>query len=116
MHNFNKLDIWHKSINFTLDVYKITKTFPNYELFGLVSQFRRASISIPANISEGCGKNSDPDLKRFCSISMGSANECQTYIILSKKLGYMTEEQADNLENKIIEIQKMLSKFILSLT
>ena len=112
MHNFRKLDIWTRSIDYSIEIYNITSTFPKHELFGLVSQLRRASVSIPSNISEGCGKNSDPDLARFCHMSMGSANECYTLILLSNKLKYIDDSIFKDLENKITEIQKMISTFI----
>ncbi len=115
MHNFRKLDIWTRSIDYSTEIYKITSTFPKHELFGLVSQLRRASVSIPSNISEGCGKNSDPDLARFCHMSMGSSNECYTLILLSNKLEYIDDTTFIKLEKEIEEIQKMISTFIKTL-
>ena len=115
MHNFRKLDIWIRSIDYSIEIYRITSTFPKHELFGLVSQLRRASISIPSNISEGCGKNSDPDLARFCYMSMGSSNECYTLLLLSNKLKYIDDLTFKRLEKELTEIQKMISTFIKTL-
>ncbi len=75
MKNYHELKVWEKSHLLTLETYKITKTFPKTELFGITSQIRRSCVSIPANIAEGCGRNSDAEFSRFLVISMGSASE-----------------------------------------
>ncbi|WP_435137132.1 four helix bundle protein [Formosa sp. A9] len=74
MRDFKKYDIWKLSHSLTLEIYKLTSNFPQEELFGLTSQLRRASASIPTNISEGCGRDSDKDFNRFLAIALGSAN------------------------------------------
>lgn len=83
MRNYKKYTVWQKSHQLTLDVYKAIALFPKEELFGLTSQIKRSSSSIPTNIAEGCGRNSDKDFCRFLYIAFGSANELEYQIILS---------------------------------
>ena len=100
---FEKLHIWQKAMDFVFDIYKLTSNFPSDEKFGLISQMRRSSVSIPSNIAEGAARNSTKDYVRFLYISLGSLSELETQIIIASKLDYM-----DNpLEEKIIEIRKM---------
>ena len=111
---FTELIVWQKAHQFVLDVYKLTKGFPKEELFGLTSQFRRAAVSIPANIAEGYRKRGKNDKVRFFNISEGSLEECKYYLMLSKDLGYVNDI---NLINSAEEISKLLnaySKAILS--
>ena len=84
-NNFEDLDVWKNAHQFVLTVYKLTNQFPKEELFGLTSQFRRAAISIPANIAEGYKKRGIKDKLRFYNISEGSGEECRYYLILSNK-------------------------------
>ncbi len=91
MRNFQELTIWQRSHLLTLKIYSISKKFPKDEMFGLTSQIRRSSSSIPTNIAEGCGRNSNAELNRFLVISAGSAPELQYQLILSKDLGYIIE-------------------------
>lgn len=86
---FTDLIVWQKAHAFVLKTYGATKTFPKEELFGLTSQFRRAAVSIAANIAEGFGKHTAPDKARFLSIAEGSLEECRYYIILAHDLGYL---------------------------
>jgi four helix bundle protein len=86
--SFQDLIVWQKAHAFTLGVYRCTKTFPADERFGLTSQFRRAAISIPANIAEGFRKRSDADKARFLNIAEGSLEECRYYLILARDLEY----------------------------
>lgn len=83
MKNFKELLIWQRSHQLVLEIYIITKSFPKDELFGLTSQMRRSSASIPTNIAEGCGRNSDAEMNRFLIIAQGSAAELEYQIILS---------------------------------
>ena len=107
--NFHELLVWQKAHQFVLAVYKLTKSFPKEEIYGLTSQFRRAAISIPANIAEGFVKKSNIDKMRFYNIAQGSLNECQYYLILSKDLDYGNEQVLFNLAN---EIGKLLNSYI----
>lgn len=115
MTDFRKLAVWQKSYQLTLQVYQSTSSFPKEELFGITSQMRRASASIPANIAEGSGRNSDPELRRFCEIALGSANELEFFILLSRDLGYLHVHQFTSLNESVLKIQRMLSGFILKL-
>lgn len=115
MRDFRKLKVWQKVHDLTLDIYKVTQTFPKEEIFGLTNQIRRASSSIEFNIAEGCGRNSENELSRFCSISMGSASELQNGLILVFDLHYLCESDYRSLYDKTIEVKKMLSSFIVSL-
>ena len=115
MRDYKKYTVWQKSHQFVLDIYKVTKLFPKEELFGLTSQMRRSSSSIPTNIVEGAGRKGDKDFCRFLYIAFGSANEIEYQIILSKDLDYMDNETASGLFFKIEEIKKMLNKLISTL-
>ncbi len=112
MKDFRTLKVWEKSHNLTLDVYKITRNFPKDGLFNLTSQFRRATYSIGLNIAEGCGRNSDADFGRFLVIALGSANEVDYCILLSKDLEFINLDEYKVLNEKIEEIKKMLSALI----
>jgi len=108
MKGFRNLKVWTKSHQLTLDVYKSTRNFPKEELFGLVSQLRRASASIPTNIAEGSGRKSEKEFIQFLSIALGSANEVDYLIELSKDLGFISQETWAQLDQEINEIQSML--------
>ena len=112
MKDFRNLEVWEKAHQTTLAVYKHTQTFPKEEMFGLTNQMRRASVSIPSNIAEGCGRGSDAELSRFSQIAMGSASELEYQILLSKDLEYIKEDVYKELSDKIIEVKKMLTSFI----
>ena len=108
MKDFRNLHVWTKSHQLTLDIYKATQQFPKEELFGLVSQLRRASTSIPTNIAEGSGRKSEKEFIQFLSIALGSANEVDYLIELSKDLGFISQEVWTQLDQEINEIQSML--------
>ena len=112
MQNFKDLKVWEKSHQLTLSIYKTSAKFPKEEVYSLTNQLRRASASIPANIAEGCGKNSQADLAKFLNISLGSANETEYFLILSRDLDYLTEEQFTVLSNSINEVKAMLINLI----
>lgn len=101
MRNFKKYDIWQLSHNLTLDIYVLTSNYPKEELYGLVSQIRRASSSIPTNIAEGCGRSSDKEFNQFLNIALGSANETEYLIILSKDLNYISLKKFNEIETQI---------------
>ncbi|MBT9392517.1 four helix bundle protein [Hymenobacter sp. NST-14] len=108
MFDFKKLRIWQEGYQLTLSVYRVTKAFPKDELFGLTSQMRRSSASIPHNIAEGCGRNSVPELLRFLVIAMGSASELESQLLLSEGLGFITPESAALLIDDVIRLRKMI--------
>lgn len=106
----NDLNVWKESINLVKKVYKLTSMFPASEQFGLTSQIRRAVVSIPSNIAEGCGRNSDKELIRFCWISMGSLSEVETQLIIARELGFV--DDTAEIEQDIRNVRKILSGFI----
>lgn len=112
MSNFRNLLVWQKSMAFVTKTYNITKTFPEDEQFGITSQIRRSAISIPSNISEGFGRDSNKEYLRFLSISMGSLFELQTQLEISKNIEYLTEEDFNILYEDSREIERMLVSFI----
>ena len=109
MRDFKKLKVWHKAHELTLDVYRVTRDFPKEEMYGITSQLRRASSSIEFNLAEGCGRESEKELKRFAIISMGSASELECELLLSFDLKYIGNIDYKRLEQKTIEVKKMLS-------
>jgi len=112
MKDFKKLKVWQKVHRLTLAVYRATQKFPKDELYGLTSQTRRASCSIPANIAEGCGRSGDAELARFFRIAMGSANELEYHLILGRDLGFLDDSIYHQLLSELVESKQMLSSFI----
>ena len=108
MQDFRKLAVWQKSHQLTLDIYRKTQTYPKAEIYGLISQTRRAAASIPANISEGCGRNSGADLARFLHIALGSAFELDYHITLAHDLDFIATKDASKLAGQISEVRQML--------
>lgn len=111
MKDYRALQVWQRSHQLTLAVYAVTKRFPKEELFGLTSQVRRASSSIPSNIAEGCGRDSDAELKRFLGIAHGSASELEYFLLLASELGYLTGAEHTPLACEVAELKKMLGAF-----
>ena len=116
MRDFRQLKVWEKSHRLCLAVYKATAAFPQQELFGLTSQLRRASVSIPANIAEGCGRSGEPELARFLRIALGSASELEYHIILSTDLCYLDKSASQQLFKQVTEVKRMLTSLIQKLT
>lgn len=112
MANFKELLVWQKSIDFVTEIYRTTETFPKTEIYGLVSQIRRAAVSIPSNIAEGNSRRSKPDYLQFLKISRGSCAEVETQLIISKNLNFLNESEYLELNERIIEISKMLNGLI----
>lgn len=108
---FQNILAWQKAYDFVLDVYKYTKSFPESEKYGLISQFQRAAVSIIANIAEGYKKIGKADKLRFMNISQGSLEECRCYVILSRDLGYIDNDVYDILYSKIEEASKLLNGY-----
>jgi four helix bundle protein len=109
VEDFKNLKVWKKAHELTLVLYQSTRTFPKDEIYGLTSQIRRAAASIGANIAEGCGRRSDPEMKRFVQIARGSANEVEYHLLLARDLQFLTPGEFRCLEAKILEIQRMLA-------
>jgi len=111
-HNFKKLKIWQDSIKLVGESYKMTKMFPDSERYNLISQMNRCAVSIPSNISEGSSKSTDRHFKKYLENSLGSAFEWETQLIVSYNQSYIQKEKFDELEDKILQIQKMIGAFI----
>lgn len=107
MHNLKELKIWNKAIDLSVAVYNATVSFPKEEMYGITSQIRRSAVSIPSNISEGAGRNSNKEFLYFLGIANGSSYELQTQLIISNKLNLITNEILQSLIKEIEEIQKM---------
>jgi four helix bundle protein len=113
--SFKELEAWKKSHEFVLLVYKISEKFPRTEVFGLTSQFRRAAISIAANIAEGYRKHGKPDKLRFYNIAQGSQEECSYYVILSKDLQYISPLEYENLSELLNNASKLLNNYYMAI-
>ena len=109
------LEVWKKSIDFVTVLYKVTQDFPKSELYGLTSQIRRASISIPSNIAEGATRKGKVEFKQFLYIALSSGSEIETQLIIAKNLAFISIDKFDNLINDLSVIQKMLQGLIRSL-
>ena len=107
MHKYRELEIWKRAIDLTIDVYALCKNFPDDERFGLTSQIKRAAVSIPSNIAEGAGRNSDKEFNQFLGISTGSMFEVETQLIIAEKLNYLTKDQAEKVMSKSNELVRM---------
>ena len=112
MRDYTKLQIWQRSHEITLRVYKISAKFPKEEIYGLTSQTRRSAYSVPTNIAEGCGRNSDAELSRFLVIASGSAFELSYQLLLAKDLDYVSETIHKPLDAELTEVRKMINSFI----
>ena len=111
MRDFHKLGIWQRSHQLTIDVYKVSKSFPKDEMFGLTSQIRRAASSVPTNIAEGCGRASNKDFAHFLQIAIGSASEVEYELLLAHDLEYINDEAFNKLTSETIAIRKMIIKY-----
>ena len=112
MGNFRNLLVWQKAMMLTTKIYSDTKKFPKEELFGLISQIRRSSVSIPSNIAEGFGRDSNKEFLRFLNISVASLFEIQTQLEIAKNIEYLNEEEFNNLYEDSREVERMLIAFI----
>jgi four helix bundle protein len=109
MSSYKELIVWQKSIQLVTDIYKLTKTFPKEEIYGLASQMQRAVVSIPSNIAEGNDRNSSKEFSQFLRIARGSLAELETQIIISEKLGYTDKGQITPILNSCYEIGRMIN-------
>jgi len=116
MKDFHERKVWQKAHQLTLAVYQVTATFPREELYGLTSQLRRCSSSIPANLAEGCGRNGDAEFARFSSIAMGSASELEYHLLLAKDLKLIKPKDHAELSQRATELKRMLTALLQKLT
>lgn len=112
MRDFKKLSVWQKSHALTLSVYRATAPFPRHAVYGLTSQLRRSTASIPANIAEGCGRSSEKDFARFLTLALGSASESEYHILLAFDLGYLKKNSYEKLTAAVQEVKRMLAGFL----
>jgi four helix bundle protein len=115
LKNYRDLKVWQRSYRLCLEIYKITKRFPNEERYGLASQIRRAAVSVPSNIAEGYGRKTTPEYIRFLYIAYGSICEMETQILLSGDLGYIETGKLETLQEGIGEVERMLKALTKSL-
>lgn len=113
MRDFREIMVWEKSHRLTLEIYKVTAKFPSNETYGITSQVRRASASIPANIAEGFGRGGNAELARFLQIAMGSACEVEYHVLLTKDLNLLTIIEYDSLNKSIVEVKRMLASLLI---
>ena len=111
MHNYKNLHIWQEGINLARKIYEVTGNFPANEKYGIVSQMTRAAVSIPSNIAEGAGRNSNKDFANFLSIAIGSIFELHTQIAICEQIGYINEETTKQLEQQIYTLQQQITTY-----
>lgn len=107
MHQYKELKIWQKAMELVTRIYQVTNGFPNGEKFGLVSQINRCAVSIPSNIAEGAGRNSEKEFVRFLAISHASSFELETQLIISRNINYLSNDILNEFTDQITELQKM---------
>ena len=112
MGDFRNLRVWQRAHNLTLELYAETRTFPKEERYRLTSQLRRAAVSVPANIAEGCGRNGDAELARFLTIAKGSASELDYLLLLAHDLGYLKTARYEQFAAEVHGISRMLANFV----
>jgi len=115
MKDFRQLKVWEKAHYLALAIYKASVNFPKEELYGLTSQIRRSSVSVPTNIAEGCGRNSDAEFARFLQIAMGSASETEYLLLLAHELSFLRNNDYKKLQNDTEEVKRMLASFLKTL-
>lgn len=115
MRDFKELKVWQKAHQLVLAVYRDTTAFPAEERFGLTAHLRKTALSIPSNIAEGCGRQTDRDLGRFLSIAAGSANELDYQLLLARDLGFLSQDTHRILSEQVAEVRRMLFRFLQSL-
>lgn len=112
MKDFRDLKVWEKAHGLALACYRITTSFPKQEIFGIVSQIRRAGSSVAANIAEGCGRGGNAEFQRFLHMAMGSASELEYHLLLSKDLQFLNSEDHDEARAQVVEVKRMLAGLI----
>ena len=115
METHKDLRVWRQSIEMVTSIYLITQSFPKEEMFGLVSQMRRASVSVPSNIAEGYARGTDKEKLHFLRISSGSMSEVETQLMLGLNLGYIDQEKYNELSETVTSVWKQLNSLISSI-
>ena len=111
MRNFKELNIWKTAVEITPEIYALANSFPQEEKFGLSSQIKRAMVSIPSNIAEGCSRNSNLEFIRFLEIALGSGFELETQLEIATRLGYLESEKSEATRKKLLQLQIMISNY-----
>lgn len=109
MADYKNLKVWQNAISLTMRIYDVADKFPNYERYGLANQMERAAVSIPSNIAEGCGRQSDKEFHYFLHIAKGSMYELQTQLYIASGRGYMSDEDMEEINHMIDDLGKMIS-------
>ena len=115
INSYKDLIVWQKSMDLVVEVYKLTELFPKSELYGIVSQMRRAAVSIPSNIAEGRKRSTRKDFRQFLVVAYSSASELETQLEISKRLNFIKNEEYIKSDSLLLEVIKMLNKIISSL-
>ena len=110
-HNFKKLKIWEEGMDLVDETYKMVRTFPDFERYNLISQLIRCAVSVPSNIAEGTSKSTDKHLNKYIEDSLGSAFEWETQLLVVFRQKYIDKEEFELLENRIQQLQRMISGF-----
>jgi four helix bundle protein len=116
MAGYRDLKVWQAAMQLATEVYRLSAQFPKYETYGLSSQIQRSAVSVPSNIAEGHGRNSNKEFHHFLGMALGSLSELETQIILAQRLGYLTEEISSPALQTSSEVGKMLKGLQKSLT
>lgn len=112
MRDFRKYGIWRDAVGFATDVYKLTSTFPKFEIYGLCDQMQRASVSISSNIAEGCSRESEKDFAHFLEMAIGSAFEVESQLLIAKNLGYIDDTQYQDMVSKLSPNERQIHALI----
>ncbi len=112
MRNYRDLEVWKKAHELTLQLYKVSRSFPREEIYGLTSQLRRAAASIGANLAEGCGRQTDNEMARFVRIALGSSSELDYHLLLSRDLGLVGDEDYRHSATELTRVRKMLRSLL----
>jgi len=116
MRDFRELKVWQKAHRFVLDVYRHSRSFPSEERFGLTAHLRKSAVSVPSNIAEGCGRESEREFARFLDIAAGSASESEYQLLLARDLGYLQHDDHRQLDEQVNEVKRMLNGFMQKLS
>jgi len=115
LRNYRDLEVWDKAHKLTLQLYQRSRSFPKEEFYGLTSQLRRSAMSMGANLAEGCGRQTTPELARFVRIAMGSASELDYHLLLAHDFGYLQSDEHKSLSHELTRIRKMLAALLTTL-
>lgn len=111
MRPFQELLVWQKAHELTLEVYRCTRRYPREETYGLTSQTRKSASAVPANIAEGCGKGTLPELRHGVDVAGGSLNELEYWLLLGRDLRYLPVDEYDDLSARLVEVRRLLMGF-----